>query len=164
MAFVLSSQVIKHVLKLAVCMLFECWRYLVHQQLGHLHVVVKRSQVQCGVSVVLLLVYDPRPRQLGQQHTHRTAKKARDRNRNMSRCAKKKKRSSHLIKWCQKLTAKLNLWVNTSCSMWTPAARQAVVSKHITGSVQLICTTYSNTPYFFIQQSISHFHTRGQEY
>lgn len=35
--------------------------YLVHQQLGHLHVVVEGSQVQCCVTVVLLLIYDPRP-------------------------------------------------------------------------------------------------------
>lgn len=50
--------------------MFACVRpqlhwYLVHQQLSHLHVVVESSQVQCGVTIVLLLIYNPRPREFG---------------------------------------------------------------------------------------------------
>lgn len=44
--------------------MLECC-YLVHEQLSHLHMVVECSQVQCGVTVILLLVYNPRPRQFG---------------------------------------------------------------------------------------------------
>lgn len=46
--------------------------HLVHQQLSHLHMVVEGSQVQCSVTIVLLLIYDPRPGQFGQQHPHGT--------------------------------------------------------------------------------------------
>lgn len=59
--------------------------YLVHQQLSHLHMVVEGSQVQCGVTIVLLLVYDPRPWQFGQQHTHGTAPRKRERQRDRER-------------------------------------------------------------------------------
>ena len=52
--------------------------YLVNQQLGHLHVVVECGQMQGGVTIVLLLVYDPGPWQLGQQHTHGTATRERE--------------------------------------------------------------------------------------
>jgi hypothetical protein len=53
--------------------------YLVNQQLGHLYVVVERRQVQGGVTVIFLLIYDPGPRQLGQQHTHGTDQRGRKR-------------------------------------------------------------------------------------
>lgn len=69
-------------LKPASCALFVCmpvcvYLYLVHQQLGHLHVVVEGGQVQRGVTIVLLLIYDPGPWQLGQQHAHSTAPRMR---------------------------------------------------------------------------------------
>ena len=49
--------------------------YLVHQQLGHLHVGVEGGQVQGCVTIILLLIYDPGPGQLGQQHSHVTAER-----------------------------------------------------------------------------------------
>lgn len=51
--------------------------YLVHQQLSYLHMVVEGSQVQCSVTVVFFLIYDPRPGQFGEQHTHGTAREKR---------------------------------------------------------------------------------------
>ena len=42
---------------------------------SHLDVVVEGGEVERGVAVVLLLVHDPRPRQLRKQHPHRAAKK-----------------------------------------------------------------------------------------
>ena len=42
--------------------------------LSYLDVVVEGGEVQRGVPVVLLLVHDPRPRQLRQENTHRAAR------------------------------------------------------------------------------------------
>jgi len=45
---------------------------LVYEQLGNFNVIVKSSQVKSCVSIVLLLVDEPRSRQLRQQDSHRT--------------------------------------------------------------------------------------------
>jgi len=44
----------------------------VDEQFGHLNVVVERGEMQCGVAVILLLIYHPLTWDLGQQDTHRT--------------------------------------------------------------------------------------------
>lgn len=56
---------LKHAFNFSVCTAVLMCCYLMHQQLSHLHVVVEGSQVQCGVTVILLLVHDPRPWQFG---------------------------------------------------------------------------------------------------
>ena len=43
------------------------------EKLGNFHVIVKCGQMKGRVSVVFLLIHDPRSRKLRQQHTHGTA-------------------------------------------------------------------------------------------
>jgi hypothetical protein len=51
--------------------------YLMDEQFGYLHMVIEGSQMQCSIAVILLLVHDPRPGQLGQQNPHSTAHRQR---------------------------------------------------------------------------------------
>lgn len=46
---------------------------LLYEKLGDLHVIIQCCQMQCGISVVLFLVDNPRARKFGQQDAHRTA-------------------------------------------------------------------------------------------
>ncbi len=48
------------------------------EELGNFDVIVERGQVKGCVSVIFLLIDDPRARKLGQQHAHGTAEREKE--------------------------------------------------------------------------------------